>query len=256
MVAKRKFWRVLTRIHKWTALIIGTQIILWFASGFFMSFFNIDQVHGDHMAEGRTWQIRQEQIVPFDQAYEAYLESEREKHCTPQQRNRCIIRGIDGAKLLSASGTPVWEFDNGEEKARFSGNPVQVWSGLSEDEIRGVSGSYYKGTGNIEQVMLFAENSPKDFGKDLPIWQVVYDDSARTRLYISPITGDLINVRTRLWRAFDFMWMLHIMDYQERDNINLWWLKLLSFCALLFSLSGLGLIIHRIFLRPRAKRKG
>ena len=98
---------------------------------------------------------------------------------------------------------------------------------LSEGEIRGVSGSYYKGKGNIEQVMLFTENNPKDFGKDLPIWQVIYDDSARTRLYISPITGELINVRTRLWRAFDFMWMLHIMDYQERDNINLWWLKLL-----------------------------
>ncbi len=86
MVAKHKFWRVLTRIHKWTALVIGTQIILWFASGFFMSFFNIDQVHGDHMAAGRTWQIRQEQIAPFEQAYKLYVESEREKHCTPQKK--------------------------------------------------------------------------------------------------------------------------------------------------------------------------
>ena len=44
------------------------------------------------------------------------------------------------------------------------------------------------------------------------------------------------------------------MDYNERDNINLWWLKLASFAALMFALSGAGLVVHRVFLRPRAQR--
>ena len=30
MIAKHKFWRLLTRIHKWAGLIIGVQILLWF----------------------------------------------------------------------------------------------------------------------------------------------------------------------------------------------------------------------------------
>jgi hypothetical protein len=54
---------------------------------------------------------------------------------------------------------------------------------------------------------------------------------------------------------FDFMWMLHIMDYDDRDDINNWWLVVLSFCALLFALSGAALVVHRVFLRPRAKKE-
>jgi len=45
------------------------------------------------------------------------------------------------------------------------------------------------------------------------------------------------------------------MDYKTRDNFNSWWLRLAAFLALLFSISGLMLVVHRIFFRPRPKRK-
>jgi len=51
------------------------------------------------------------------------------------------------------------------------------------------------------------------------------------------------------------MWMLHIMDYETRDNFNSWWLRLAAFLALLFAISGLALVVQRIFLRPRPKRR-
>jgi hypothetical protein len=86
------------------------------------------------------------------------------------------------------------------------------------------------------------------------VWQVQFDDKTKTRLYINADTAELMNVRTRLWRAFDFMWMLHIMDYKGRDDINNWWLWLAALMASLFALSGLGLVVHRIILRPRRIR--
>jgi len=255
MIAKHKFWRVLTRVHKWAGLVLGIQIILWFASGLFMSFFSIDKVHGDNMAEKRTWPLRMEQAAPLSEVRGLYISAQEDKRCKPMQRNACIIYMPNSIRLLSALGTPVWEFKIGKDKSYFFGNPARVWPGLSEDKIRGAARSYYKAEADIEKIVLFTKEAPKDFRKDLPIWQVTFDDSANTRLYISPQTGELVNVRTKLWRAFDFMWMLHIMDYKERDDINKWWLKLAAFAALLFALSGAGLVVHRVFLRPKAKKK-
>ncbi len=238
MIAKHKFWRVLTRVHKWSALIIGTQIILWFASGFFMSFFSIDKVHGDHMALEKQWPLQIEKIIPVNEALALYPKGS----------------DVNYAHLRSALGSPVWEIEGSAGKIQVNGQDGNVWQGVSEQQVREAATHYYMGKGEITTVKKF-DVAPKDYRKEVPVWQVVYKDRAATRLYISPDTGELINVRTRLWRAFDFMWMLHIMDYKERDNINLWWLKLLSFCALLFSLSGLGLIIHRVFLRPKPRKK-
>lgn len=237
MIAKHKFWRVLTRIHKWAGLVIGLQIILWFASGFFMSFFSIDKVHGDHMAAKQKTELHVQQLISAEQAAALYADTAK----------------IHSAQLRSALGAPIWEINGTAGIVRVDAKTGNVWQGVRESQIRTAAALYYTGEGRIDSVLKL-EIAPKDFRKTLPIWQIRYADNAKTRLYISPDTGELINVRTRLWRVFDFMWMLHIMDYKDRDNINLWWLKVLSFCALLFSLTGMALVVHRVFLRPKRKR--
>jgi len=81
--------------------------------------------------------------------------------------------------------------------------------------------------------------------------EITYDDNDKTRIYLDAKTAELKAVRTRIWRVFDFMWMLHIMDYKERENFNTWWLRLFSGAAALFALSGLALVAHRVFMRPK-----
>jgi len=95
---------------------------------------------------------------------------------------------------------------------------------------------------------------PKEYRRPPPVWQIEYDDGPKTRLYLDAETAELRAVRTKLWRVYDFMWMLHIMDYDTRDNFNSWCLKLASFLALLFAISGMALVAHRTFLRPMPKR--
>ena len=43
------------------------------------------------------------------------------------------------------------------------------------------------------------------------------------------------------WRWFDFLWSLHIMDYETRDNFNHLLIQFLSVLGLLTVLSGLAL---------------
>jgi len=238
MNAKHKFWRVLTRVHKWAALVLGVQIILWFTSGFFMSFFDIENIRGEHVAERIQWPIADvSQIVP------------------PPAVKKQPGYKLYQTRLISVTGAPVYELTSNRDSLEYidarTGGP---WRGASEAHIRGAIDYYYIGDGQVETVVKLTE-APIEYRGDLPVWQVQFADKNNTRLYLSAQTAELKGVRTSLWRVFDFMWMLHIMDYKERSDFNSWWLKLLSFMALLFTLTGVGLLIHRIALRPRPKSR-
>ena len=52
--AKLRLHLLASRTHKWLAIIIGAQLLLWFASGALMSFLPIDRVHGDHLVDRKA----------------------------------------------------------------------------------------------------------------------------------------------------------------------------------------------------------
>jgi len=238
MRLKQHFWRNLTRIHKWAGAIIGIQIVIWFASGFFMTFFKIETVRGEHLVQKSGFEIAVDGIIPVEQAIQEYGND-----------------AVYSANLISAVGLPVWQLDGPTGRLYIDGQTGKQWQGLNAAQAREAAGKYYIGEGDINTVTLLDESLSEYRGGSLPVWQLKYDDSARTRLYISPQTGKVLKTRTRLWRAFDFMWMLHVMGYPDRDNTNSWWIILASFSALLFSLSGMALVIHRLILRPRVQKR-
>jgi hypothetical protein len=82
------------------------------------------------------------------------------------------------------------------------------------------------------------------------VWRVTFTDDLETRLYISPETGAVTARRNKVWRLYDFFWMLHIMDYETRDNFNNPLVKIASATALLFSLTGVFLVVTS-FMRGR-----
>lgn len=61
----------------------------------------------------------------------------------------------------------------------------------------------------------------------------------RINIYVDSISGEIVAIRSDLWRAWDLLWALHIMDYQDSDNINNILLKLFSLLALNSSISGI-----------------
>ena len=43
-------WPLLVRrTHKWLALVVGVQVLLWTLTGFYMVVVHIDTIHGDHL---------------------------------------------------------------------------------------------------------------------------------------------------------------------------------------------------------------
>jgi hypothetical protein len=62
--------------------------------------------------------------------------------------------------------------------------------------------------------------------------------------------------RTDLWRTYDFLYSLHIMDYQGHENWHHPWIIALAALALTSVLFGIALLAHRLtrgFLQRHAE---
>jgi len=233
---KRTLNKHLTRLHKWAGLILAFQILAWFGSGFFMTLFPIDQVRGRHLVDTQTFSLTDKDLLPIEIAMTSYEGA------------------LTGASLANIAGRPAYILIGDQGTKMLNARTGEIWEGVGTPDIRQIAIGSYQGKGDIASIAKL-DNAPKDYRGPLPVWQVKFDYSAHTRLYIDPDTAEIRSVRTRLWRIFDLAWKFHIMDVTGEDNFNSWWLRLASGSALIFALSGVGLLWFRIYARPRRRRR-
>ncbi len=77
------------------------------------------------------------------------------------------------------------------------------------------------------------------------MWQLVFDDSDNTHLYVSTAAGKVTARRSGTWRLYDFLWSLHIMDYRTRDDFNNWLVIAFAGLGLVLTVSGAAILICR-----------
>jgi len=187
----------LMRWHVWLGWLIGVPIIIWTASGLLMVAQPIETVRGNHLRSKIPALDAIKPVAPL-------LEGRQTKSLTLQQN----------------SAGPFWVIayaDGGKRRAdALTGALLPPVSALEADALASAARSR---PAAIRSVTRFdADNAPMDQRSGRPSWQVVFDDDAR--FYIDADTGELLAVRTKFWRAFDFMWGLHIMDLQTREDTS------------------------------------
>ena len=75
-------------------------------------------------------------------------------------------------------------------------------------------------------------------GGPLPAWRVTFDGPDRHSVYVVAETGRVSARRDDGWRLFDLFWMLHILDFESRDNFNTLLLQVLAALAIITVASG------------------
>lgn len=229
---KPAFWA--RRAHKWIALVVGVQALLWMISGLYMTSISIDIIHGDHLAHTRAKPLS---------AASAFL--------TPDQL-RARYPELSGFRLKRFMQREVYELRQGERLSlvdAISGDPI---SPLDEATASALAVSLYQGKAPIASVELLREAPSEVKTRPVPLWRVAFADANETALYLSPQTGELLAKRHDLWRWFDFLWMFHIMDYQERSDVNNTLLRIASGLGLIFALSGVWLLLYSFSRRRPA----
>lgn len=216
------------KIHRLLGLFIGVQIFFWSLSGLFFSWNNIEKVRGENLI------AKQEGI--FLQDPDFISPSTLIAGFIQENPN---IETIDQVTLRTLMGMPIYEIryrQKGEiHHALSDPHSGRVRLRISRDEALAIAQADFKPEAPVLKVDFIEESSggSEYRGRPLPAYRVEFNHPSQTRIYISAERGLITARRNTTWRIFDFLWMLHIMDYENRDNFN---------NILLQGISGLGLI--------------
>lgn len=232
-----KFVRAL---HNYLGLILCIQIALWFLSGLVMAYLPIEEVRGNHLRSKVTTQWHSALASPS-----SILSSHNNSAALSLSHRLEVQDGV----LVS---TPVYQVKDKDKVYRYNALDGKQLMSMSEDTIKMLALAQYRGNGNIQSSELITTLPQEVQNLTAPLWQTVFNDEFDTHFYLDPNTGAVLRVRTDTWRLFDFMWMLHIMDYKDRSNFNSPLLIGFSASALLFTLTGIVLLYHRF--KPRRRR--
>lgn len=214
------------RLHKWLTLFVGLQLMIWTFSGVYMVVVDLDFIHGDSLVRNlRTPLAMGRPTTSIAEIARRYPEV-----------TQVAMRSLPGFT------DSVYEVTTQGRKVLLNANSGEQISPLSAGRIRELARYYYAGSGAPVAMSLIERDPPLEIQtRALPLWRVDFDDWLQTSFYLHPDTGTLVTRRHRFWRWFDFLWMLHIMDYETRDDINNAVLRVATALGATTVLSGLWL---------------
>lgn len=230
---KNLFFR---KTHRYLGLFIGIQFLGWTISGLYFSWNDIDDVHGDRMRK-----------APHSISANIALVSP--EISIQKLKTTTSVDSIHSVQLISIVGKPIYQIQY------FSGHAggvhqhthyklADATSGdlrepLTKEEAVSIAKDNVVATGKVIEVSLIENvDSHHEYReRPLPAYAVSFENPDCT-VYISTEQGTFQTIRHDQWRGFDFLWMVHTMDYQSRDDINNWLLRIFSIFGLLTVLSG------------------
>ena len=193
--------RLIRTVHRYLSIFISIQLLLWTISGIYFAYNKIELVRG-------------------------------EQYRLPLKIEYRIFERLD--QMIMEKN------DNGIKSYLSHPDGLNIGPISSEEAIK--IATEKTSLNPIEAELLTKANRGAEYrGRDLPIYKVTTDSQDGVNIYINPMTGSVSAIRSDSWRLWDLFWALHIMDYQNRDNINNLLLKILSILALVTSISGIAL---------------
>lgn len=247
-------------MHRYLGLVIGVQFLLWTLGGLYFSWTSLDAVHGDHLI-GAPPMLPGSASIGSPAAAIAAL------------RAREPVDSLASVELLGILGRPVYRI--GYVTAP-GGSPVRrnqladaatgaLLSPLGRDEAVEVARRALAAAGvqarvrGVELVTAANVGGHHEYrAQPLPAWAVSFEHPEAVTAYVPADIGRVLRVRNDRWRTFDFLWMLHTMDYRGRDDINNVVLRAFSVLGLATVLSGFLLFattarpVRRALARSRA----
>jgi len=232
----KRIFKTARKLHKWLGYFLVIQIFAWLLGCLFMSAMPLEKVHGKHLANRQLEN-------PFSQAdYTASLDKIIANTPQPQQINYSHFLNTPVITVTTAS--KIYSFNG------VTGNPLPP---PSKAQIIANAQAHLLIKANVISTKKLA-TSFREAGFKENIWQVNFNDMLSTSLYFNADNGEFITVRSNIWRVFDFFWMLHIMDYDEREDFNNPLLISFAASSVFFSFTGFILLLQNIRFRTRKRQ--
>ena len=233
---KGVFQRKIRKTHRWMGVILGIQFFLWTLGGLYFSWSDMDEIHGDH---------QKAHIHPIS----ADVGLVNPKEIIDQIKLRDSINFLFDIRLIQILNRPFYqityskEHDRGKKTQLANAKTGELRTALSKEEAIEIAKKNFINETPVKSVeYLTNTNGHHEYREQpLPAFAITFSHPTNTTVYVASELGTVQKFRNSKWRIFDFLWMLHTMDYQSRDNISNWLLRAFSIFGLFTIISGFTL---------------
>ena len=195
-VNKARF--LLRKYHIWLGWIVALPFLAWTVSGLLMVWKPIEEVRGEGLIADAP--VLAMGVTPV-----------------PPQIGP---RPVSTLTLEQRSDGPKWVVKYADGEARLADPATgRLLPPLTASDAAKAVRARYTGEASVTGVdRISADNPPIDLRRKVESWRVSMSDG--TRFYVNAATGEIIARRTAFWRLYDFMWGLHIMDLETREDTH------------------------------------
>ena len=215
-------------LHRWLGLFASIQLLLWTLSGLFFTIPDIKDVRGDQY---RVWGTTDEaQRLDHDNLFAM----------STLLKNLDINKDEDYTiSLKRRADTWVYQVKSSNQISNYDAISGERLFFITPDEASLIVSRETNLLPKKVELINDRESGSEYRGRDLPLYRVFVEKPQKGMVYVDPNTGEIAAIRTRLWRTFDFLWSLHIMDYKERDDFSHWLIRIFAFIGLMTIVSGM-----------------
>ncbi len=230
-MSKAQWQKFMRKSHRYLGVFFGIQFLFWTIGGLYFSWTNIKSIRGEDVK-------KEEAPIKLNTL------SEPLQGIFNQIRLSDSVLTIKSIHIISLFGEPHYQISF-YNKERLKTVLVHLQTNklrdaLSKEEAILVAKNSLTKKANFEGIeFITSTNGHHEYrGKPLPAYAIKFVGPIHTTVYVSAELGTVQTYRNNQWRIFDFLWMLHVMDYQNRDNINNWILRAFSILGLITIASG------------------
>lgn len=221
------------KIHRYFGVIIGIQLLFWTLGGIFFTWSSMDQIHGD---TNRKPQKLITDLAEWKNPTEVFTEISKSNP----------VDSIVSFQTINFLGEPFYQvrfFSNRQQKISLvNAKTGFIRPPLSEKEAVQLAKELFTPESQIVETKYLVEgmvNKHHEYRKQpLPAYAIKFAHNSGTTVYVSTEYGQVLKFRNSNWRVFDFLWMMHTMDYQSRDHIGNTLLRIFSVLGLITILTG------------------
>lgn len=238
-----RFKRSIRKYHRYLGLIIGIQFLFWTLGGLYFSWTNIEEIRGNTLKKENTYFSNAIQISNIKPQLDSLRASGKLDS----------IKSIKLTKILNNQAILLTYFSSADQITQENRLLIDLSTNTAivevNPELAGkIAQNSMKNPAEIKTIQFLSKdkiNSHHEFRSGvLPAYAVQMNTKNNLVIYIDGKSGEVLKYRTQQWRIFDFLWMMHTMDYAGRDNLNNWLLRVFSVLGLLTILSGFILYIN------------
>lgn len=210
------------KLHHKLMILMSLPLFLWVLSGCYFVWLDLAYIRGDH----------------YVQPYSPIKVGER---AVPLSKFTSLMQNAHKVETVMIANSPFYRIHHGQTVTLINANSGKNLNQITRAQAIDIAQSVISNNpAKINFHALFIEQqAPSEIAaRHLPVWRVSFDDRVNSTIYISAKTGSIVARRHDFWRIFDLFWRIHIMDYDDGENVNNWFLLLSTIIALIAILSG------------------